>query len=126
MMILVNNGLPQSIEMQTEWKLIFVRILHPFAPHLAEELNERNGSDISVFKQVWPEFDESKTVDNTIVIGVQVLGKLRGEIEIAKDEDKDSVLEKAKANENVAKWLEGKTVVKEIYVPGKIVNLVVK
>lgn len=126
MMILVNNGLPQSESMQAEWKSIFVRILHPFAPHLAEELNERNGSDTSVFKQAWPEFDESKTVDNTIVIGVQVLGKLRGEIEIAKDEDKDSVLEKAKANENVAKWLEGKTVVKEIYVPGKIVNLVVK
>ena len=126
MMILVNNGLPQSAEKQAEWKSIFVRLLHPFAPHLAEELNEILGNTDSVFTQAWPEYDESKTIDNTITIWVQVLGKLRGDIEILKDEDKDSVLEKAKANANVAKWLEGKTLVKEIYVPGKIVNLVVK
>jgi len=126
MMILVNNGLPQSEENQAEWKSIYVRLLHPFAPHLAEELNEVIGNTNSVFTQNWPEFDESKTIDNTITIWVQVLGKLRGDIEIAKDEDKESVLAKAKANENVAKWLEGKTLVKEIYVPGKIVNLVVK
>ena len=126
MMILVNNGLPQSADMQAEWKSTFVRLLHPFAPHLAEELNEVIGNTESVFTQSWPEYDESKTIDNTITIWVQVLGKLRGDIEITKDEDKDSVLEKAKANPNVAKWLEGKTLVKEIYVPGKIVNLVVK
>lgn len=126
MMILVNNGLPQSESTQLEWKSIFVRLLHPFAPHLSEELNERIWNSDSVFNQAWPEYNESKTIDNTITIWVQVLGKLRGDIEIAKDEDKDSVLTKAKANENVAKWLEGKTLVKEIYVPGKIVNLVVK
>jgi len=126
MMILVNNGLPKSESMQAEWKSIFVRLLHPFAPHLAEELNEVIGNIESVFTQSWPEYDESKTIDNTITIWVQVLGKLRGDIEIAIDEDKDCVLAKAKANENVAKWLEGKTLVKEIYVPGKIVNLVVK
>lgn len=80
----------------------------------------------SIFFSPWPEFDEAMTIDNEVTIGVQVLGKLRGEIQISKDEDKDSVLEKAKANENVAKWLEGKDLVKEIYVPGKIVNLVVK
>ena len=126
MMILVNNGLPQSEALQAEWKSTFVRILHPFAPHLAEELNERIGNSETVFKLSWPEYDESKTVDNTVKIGVQVLGKLRGDIEISKDEDKDSVLEKARTNEQVAKWLEGKEIVKEIYVPGKIVNLVVK
>lgn len=80
----------------------------------------------SIFFTAWPEYDQAMTVDNEITIGVQVLGKLRGEITIAKDEDKDSVLEKAKSNPDVAKWLEGKNVVKEIYVPGKIVNLVVK
>ena len=57
---------------------------------------------------------------------MQVLGKLRGEIQISKDEDKDTVLAKAKAQETVAKWLEGKEIVKEIYVTGKIVNIVVK
>lgn len=80
----------------------------------------------SVFFADWPHYDEAMTVDNEVTIGVQVLGKLRGEITISKDEDKASVLEKAKTNENVIKWLEGKEVVKEIYVPGKIVNLVVK
>jgi leucyl-tRNA synthetase len=68
MMILVNNGLPQSSEMQAEWKSIFVRLLHPFAPHLAEELNEIIGNKTSVFTQSWPEYDESKTIDNTITI----------------------------------------------------------
>jgi len=80
----------------------------------------------SVFFASWPVYDENLVVDNEVTIGVQVLGKLRGEIKIAVDESKDSVLEKAKNNENVQKWLEGKELVKEIYVPGKIVNLVVK
>jgi leucyl-tRNA synthetase len=65
-------------------------------------------------------------VENTVKIAVQVLWKVRWTIEINKDEAKDSVLEKAKNNPDVAKWLEGKNLVKEIYVPGKIVNLVVK
>lgn len=124
LMILVNNGLPK--QNQDDWKTTFVKLLHPFAPHLAEELWERLGNSTSVFLAEWPEFDEKMVVDDTITIGVQVLGKLRGDIQISKDEDKDSVLAKAKANENVAKWLEGKDLVKEIYVPGKIVNLVVK
>jgi leucyl-tRNA synthetase len=107
MMILVNNGLPQDKDAQKEFRSVFCRLLNPFAPHLAEELWQRMHKESqSVFHEAWPEFDEAKTIDNTIVIGVQVLGKLRGEIEISKDEDKDSVLEKAKSNENVAKWLE--------------------
>jgi leucyl-tRNA synthetase len=80
----------------------------------------------SIFFTSWPEYDEAMTIESEITIGVQVLGKLRGEIQISIGEDKDSVLEKAKSQESVAKWLEGKTLVKEIYVPGKIVNLVVK
>jgi len=66
------------------------------------------------------------TIDDTIKIAVQVLGKVRWTIEINKDEKKDSVLKKARTNEDVAKWLEWKNLVKEIYVPGKIVNLVIK
>ncbi len=80
----------------------------------------------SIFDTSWPEYDENLVVDSEITIWVQVLGKLRGEIQISVDEDKASVLEKAKTNENVMKWLEGKELIKEIYVPGKIVNLVVK
>ena len=126
LMILVNNWLPKDKKLQEEWKNIFIRILHPFAPHLAEELWERIWEKESVFKSTWPKYDEKMTIDDTIKIAVQVLGKVRWTIEINKDEDKDSVLKKAKTNEDVAKWLEWKNLVKEIYVPGKIVNLVVK
>ena len=80
----------------------------------------------SIFFTSWPEYDEAMTIDSEVTIWVQVLGKLRGEIQISKDEDKDSVLSKARSQETVAKWLEGKEIVKEIYVPGKIVNIVVK
>ena len=80
----------------------------------------------SIFFESWPEYDEQIIIDNELTIGVQVLWKLRGEIQISKDEDQPTVLEKAKNNENVAKWLEGKHIIKEIYVPGKIVNIVVK
>jgi leucyl-tRNA synthetase len=80
----------------------------------------------SIFFAEWPSYDEALTVDNELTIGVQVLGKLRGEVHVSVDEAQDSVLAKAKANPDVAKWLEGKQIVKEIYVPGKIVNVVVK
>jgi len=126
MMILVNNWLPKDSNLQNEWKNNFIRILHPFAPHLAEELWERLWNEDSVFLSNWPEYDKKMVVDNTIKIAVQVLGKVRWTIEINKNEDKDSVLKKAKSNIDVAKWLEWKDLVKEIYVPGKIVNLVVK
>lgn len=89
-----------------------------------QELFGYQGS--SIFFTDWPEYDEAMTIDSEVTIGVQVLGKLRGEIKIAVDEDKDSVLEKAKQNPDVMKWTEGKEIVKEIYVPGKIVNIVVK
>jgi len=82
--------------------------------------------DSSIFFTDWPEYDEAMTVDNEVTIWVQVLGKLRGEITISKDEDKSVVLEKAKTLPDVMKWTQGKDIIKEIYVPGKIVNLVVK
>jgi len=128
LMILVNNWLPKNIELQREWRKTFLVILNPFAPHLAEELWERmNKENISSLSlESWPKYDEDMTIDDTITIWVQVLGKLRWTIEINKDEEQNSVLEKARNNEEVAKWLEWKEIVKEIYVPGKIVNIVVK
>lgn len=126
LMILVNNWLPKDERLKSEWKNSFIRLLHPFAPHLAEELWERNWEKESVFKSVWPKYEEKMTIDDTIEIAVQVLWKVRGTIEISKDEDKSVVLEKAKSEVKVAKWLEWKTIIKEIYVPWKIVNLVVK
>ncbi len=126
MMILVNYGRPTDEERSLEWKQKLAIILSPFAPHMAEELWGNLWNKKSIFFAEWPKVDESMLVENTVKMAVQVMWKVRGTIEIAKDENKDSVLEKAKSEPNVAKWIEGKKIVKEIYVPGKIVNLVVK
>jgi leucyl-tRNA synthetase len=101
-------------------------ILHPFTPHLAEELSERIWNTESIFKASWPKYNPEMIIDDTIKMAVQVLGKVRWTIEIWKDEDKDSVLEKAKSSPDVSKWIEWKDIVKEIYVPGRIINIVVK
>jgi len=127
MMILVNYGRPKEDKFYKEWKEKFVIILSAFAPHLAEELWQKNlWNKKSIFFASWPKYDEKLVVDDTIKIAVQVLWKVRWTIEISKDEDKNSVLEKAKNNTDVAKWLEGKEIIKEIYVPWKIINFVVK
>ncbi len=101
-----------------------VILLAPFAPHIAEELWQELGHDSSVFFASWPKADESKMVQDEVEIALQIGGKLRGTMVLAKDASKDDAL--AKAKEALASRLEGKTVVKEIYVPGKIVNLIVK
>lgn len=126
LMILVNNWLPKDENLQKEWKNIFVRILHPFAPHLAEELWEIIWEKESVFFSSWPKYDENLVVDDEVTIWVQIMWKVRWEIKIWVSEDKDSVLTKAKSNEDVKKWIEWKEIVKEIYVPGKILNIVIK
>ena len=99
-------------------------MLAPFAPHIAEELWQELGHEGSVFAAGWPKADESKLVQDTVEIALQIGGKLRGTMEISKDAAKEDVL--AQAKEVLASKIEGKTVVKEIYVPGKIVNLIVK
>lgn len=99
-------------------------LLAPFIPHAAEELWELTGHHESVFKQQWPSYDEEKMKEDTIEIVIQINGKVKDKIEIRIDEAKESVLEKAK--EAVKNKMDGKSIVKEIYVPGKIVNLVVK
>jgi leucyl-tRNA synthetase len=103
----------------------FVLLVSPFAPHLAEELWQRLGHDASLAYVEWPEADPDLLVEETVTIGVQVNGKARGTVDVAPDAPKDDVLAAAKADENVARHLEGKTIRKEIYVPGRIVNLVV-
>lgn len=100
-----------------------VILLAPFAPHLSEELWEALGHNESVFDQSWPEYDEEAMKEDEVEIAVQINGKARGKITIGADEAKDSVL--AKAKEALADKITG-NVVKEIYVPGRIVNLVVK
>lgn len=102
-----------------------VACVGPFAPHTSEELWHQLGHSTSVNHDSWPKFDEKYLATDTITIVVQVNGKLRGNIQVATDADKDTVLAAAKANKKVASHLKNQTIRKEIYVPGKLVNFVV-
>jgi leucyl-tRNA synthetase len=105
---------------------IYAQLLGPIAPHLAEELWERLGGRPSVAEQPWPRFDPAKIARDVVKVVVQVNGKLRGDVAVPVTATAADVVALAKANDRVAAHLAGKTVVKEIYVPGKILNLVVK
>lgn len=105
---------------------VFIRILCPFAPHLCEELWESIGEKPFASLAPWPEYDEAKTVEDTVEIAVQICGKLRSTITVSKTAETADAIAAAKADPKVAAALEGKTVFKEIYVPGKIVNIVAR
>ena len=127
MMTLINEIFEVGHITETELET-FITILCPFAPHLTEEiwsaLNKGGESLLSNHK--WASFDESKTIDSTVEIAVQINGKLKGTITVNKDISKDDAIAMAKSDEKIAEAMEGKSIVKEIYVPGKIVNIVVK
>jgi leucyl-tRNA synthetase len=123
MMIFTNEaykteGLPRSV-MET-----FVLVLAPFAPHMAEELWARLGHPESLAYHPWPAYDEALTKDNEVELAVQINSKLRARIVVPADASQELVLERAR--QEVAKDLEGKTPVKEVVVPGRLVNLIVK
>ena len=120
------NEVGKEKQIGREQLLSFVKLLNPFAPHIAEEIYQAQGGEGSLQLASWPEHDEAKTVDESIEIGVQVNGKLRATVTIPTDCEKEEALALAKADEKVQAALEGKNLVKEIYVPNKIVNLVVK
>ena len=114
--------------------ITFLKLLSPFAPHLTEEIyqtlkgtaDENDAVTDYLTVSAWPEFDPAKTIDDMIEVGVQVNGKVRAAVQIARDADKETALAAAKAAPRVAAAIEGKKLVKEIYVPGKIINFVVK
>ncbi len=99
-------------------------IVNPFAPHVTEEIWENMGFGGMLNEASWPKFDEAKTIDNTVEIVLQVMGKVRSRITIPVDMPKDEVIAAAKADEKIAELISGKTIKKEIYVPGKLVNIV--
>ena len=106
--------------------MILIKLLHPVAPHITEELNEILGNTKLVENSSWPKYDDSKVVDDVIVIAVQVNGKVRDTIKVRTDENKEVVENEAMSANNVKKHLEGKEIVKVIVVPNKIVNIVIK
>ncbi|MDO4263315.1 MAG: leucine--tRNA ligase [Deinococcus sp.] len=105
---------------------IFNLMLAPAVPHIAEEVWQGRGGAGSVHTQPWPQVDEAAAVRDTVTIGVQVTGKMRGQIDIAKAASQEDALAAAEANPEIAKHLQGKERVKVIYVPGRILNIVVK
>ena len=105
-------------------------LLSPFAPHIVEELWERHGFAAKYGKMCcqcdWPTYDETKTVDTTVTMAVQVLGKLKGTVTVAKDSDQQTVVDAALQLDKVQRQMEGMQIVKVIHVPNKLVNLILK
>ena len=122
MMSLINDFYKKNAVNKAEYKTLLT-MLNPVAPHITEELWEIIGGEGRLYQQTWPEYDEALTVESTVEIAVQVNGKVRATISIGKDDPKDAVL--AKAKEAIADKFSG-NIIKEIYVPGKIVNIVMK
>ena len=122
MMALINEFYKKNAVTRGEFKTLLT-LLNPVAPHITEEIWQTVGFEGRIYQTTWPEFDESKTIENTVEIAVQINGKTKATLDIARDEDKDAVI--AKAKETIADKLTG-NIVKEIYVPGRIVNLVMK
>ncbi len=105
---------------------IFVRLLCPFAPHICEEIWEYCGESSLCSLSEWPEWDEGKTLDETIEVPVQINGKVKFTVTLSADADKEAALAAAKSDERILPYIDGRTIIKEICVPGKIINIVVK
>ena len=125
MMIFVNAATKEDI-VPKKYAEGFVKLLSPVAPHIAEELWNRFGHDNTITYEAWPTYDESKLVDESVEIPVQVNGKVRATVQINVDAEEEEVKNVVHESKNVQAQLEGKTVVKEIYVKNKIYNIVVK
>ena len=124
LMILANKYDEETSITKKDYQVLLT-LLNPIAPHITEELNEALGFS-PICESSWPTYDEAKTIDSNITIGVQVNGKLRGEINITSDDTEEEIKAKALASENVKKHMEGKELVKVIVIKGKIVSIVVK
>lgn len=124
MMIFVNEAY-KADSLPIKYMEGFVKLLSPVAPHIAEELWSLLGHDGTITYEQWPTYDASKLVENTVQMVIQVNGKVRSHIKVARDLAKDKVEEAAKKDENVEKYIEGKTIRKVIVIPNKIVNIVV-
>ena len=125
LMSLLNDIMDTGSVTRGEFK-IFLLLLNPFAPHMTEELWETLAFGGKVTDQAWPEWDEEKCVEQTVEIAVQVNGKVRARVTVPAGADNAAAIAAAKADGKVAESIAGKTIVKEICVPGKLVNIVVK
>ena len=125
MMVYINDLSKLESLPREAWEPMIL-MLSPYAPHLAEELWAKAGHKPSVANVSWPKYNEALTVDSEVQIVCQINGKVRAKLMMSKDATKEEIIAAAKANENVKKYLEGATIVKDIVVPGKLVSFVVK
>ncbi|AUS88015.1 leucine--tRNA ligase [Lysinibacillus capsici] len=125
MMVFINDCYKADV-IPTTYAEGFVKMLAPIAPHIAEELWQLLGHDSTLSYEQWPTYDEAKLVDDEVEIAVQVAGKVRAKIVVAKDASKEDIEKVALADEKVQEYMAGKSLVKIIVIPGKLVNIVVK
>lgn len=125
MMIFVNLANKEEV-LPLEYAEGFLKLLNPVAPHITEELWSEMGHTETITYSTWPTFDEAKTQEDTISLPVQINGKLRANVEIEKNEDQESVKQKVHNNDKIQAQIEEKQIVKEIYVPNRIYNIVIK
>ena len=125
MMIFINAVYKEEVYPKT-YAENFIKLLNPLAPFMTEEIWEKMGHDKTIAYEPWPTYDEEKAIDDTHTIGIQINGKLRGEISVTENDTEDSVKERVLSQENITKYTEGKEIVKFIYIPNKIVSIIVK
>jgi len=125
-MMIFTNHLTTLKSINREILQTFAQLLAPFIPHTAEEIWQRLGNENSITYEQWPDYDEELAKENIISIAIQVNGKLRANIEIDANTEEGDVLQLAKENDRIDNYIGGKELIKEIYVPGRLINFVVK
>src|SRR5699024_6871314 len=123
MMVFVNEGYKVE-KISKQFIEGFVKLLYPIAPHIGEELWNRLGHEDTITYEDWPTYDKTKLVEEEVEVVLQVMGKVRSKIKVAKDISKEELEQVALENERIQQWIEGKTIRKVIVVPGKLVNIV--
>jgi leucyl-tRNA synthetase len=123
MMVFVNEA-TQVEALARDWMESFIKILFPFAPHITSEVWRRLGHDDDLMHEDWPVYDEGKLEVETITMAVQVDGKLRATIEVPATIGEEDAFAAAKADDKVDKFLRGRVIQREVYVPGRLINLV--
>jgi len=124
--IMVNEWIPTHPEHAHEWKSALIRLLQPFAPHMAEECWSLLGNEDSIYSTEWPEYISTMTIDDEVQISIQINGKLRGTYPFLRGVTAEEVRMTVENKPEIAKWLEGQTIIKEVFIPNKILNIVVK
>jgi len=121
----LNKSEDQSGKLSKDFIEKFLILLSPFAPHICEELWLRFGNKNTISKESWPEYDEKLIKEETITLVIQVNGKVRDKMAVEADILEDEVKKLTLAREKVKRWIEGKEITKVVFVPGKLINLVI-